>query len=71
MEVSFPKLGEKEFCKIIIKRGNEAKYVNATSKSGQKTKSFYVRSGNSSKALSMDEAAKYISERFSSWTKKL
>ena len=64
MDVSFPKVGDKEFCKIVVERGSEAKYVNVTSKNGQKAKTFYVRSGNSSKALSLEESVKYISDRF-------
>lgn len=62
--ISFPVVDGKEFCQIDIKRGKEPKYLQVSSQNGPKLEKFYVRSGNSSQELSIDEAAKYINERF-------
>lgn len=53
-----------EVCKIDIKRGEEPIFLEVTDKQGLKSKKFFVRSGNSSQELAIDEASKYISSRF-------
>jgi hypothetical protein len=66
MTVSFPTRNEKEFCMIGVKRGKEPLYTLSTPKNPNmpKVEKFDVRSGNTSQELSIDEAAKYIRERF-------
>ena len=66
LEVTFPERNGKEFCQINVKRGKEALYtmVSPKDKNLPKMKKFYVRSGNTSQELSMEEAVKYINERF-------
>ena len=56
----------KEFCMLRVKRGKESLFTLSTLDDPNKPKAekFYVRSGNTSQELSIDEAAKYISERF-------
>ncbi len=64
LNISFPLKDDTEFCQIEIKRGNEPKYLEIPDQNGQKIEKFYVRSGNSSQELSINEAAKYINLRF-------
>ena len=66
IDVTFPVKDGKEFCMIDVKRGKEPLYTLSTPKDPNlpKTEKFYVRSGNTSQELSIDEAAKYIGERF-------
>ena len=66
MQVEFPVVDDKEFCVIEVKRGKEPLYTKVSQKDKNlpKVEKFYVRSGNSSQELSIDEAAKYIGERF-------
>ena len=65
LNVRFPMVDELEICEIQVKRGKEALYTEIADKHGAKKKKFFVRSGNSSQDMDIDEAAKYISERFS------
>jgi hypothetical protein len=64
LNIWFPIKDGAEFCQIDIKRGNEPKYLKMPNQYGQKAAKFYVRSGNSSQELSIDEASKYINLRF-------
>ena len=65
LNVRFPVIDDFEICEIQVKRGKEALYTEIADKHGAKKKKFFVRSGNSSQDMDIDEAAKYISERFS------
>ena len=65
LNIRFPMVGDYEICEIQIKRGNEPLYSEIAVENAPKKKVFYVRSGNSSQGLEIDEAAKYVSERFS------
>lgn len=64
LNVRFPVVDDLEICEIQVKRGKEALYTEIADKHGAKKKKFFVRSGNSSQDMDIDEAAKYISERF-------
>lgn len=64
IHVSFPRIDGKSICEVLVKRGTEALYVEEVDKHGKKEKKFYLRSGNSSKAQDVEQAAKYISQRF-------
>lgn len=66
LEITFPINNDREFCLIDVKRGKEPMYtlVSGNDKNAPKVEKFYVRSGNSSQELSIDEAAKYIGDRF-------
>lgn len=66
LAITFPIVENKEFCQIEIQRGKSPKYLKVPTKNGPKVEKFYVRSGNSSPELSIEEAAKYINERFKS-----
>lgn len=65
LNVRFPVVDDLEICEIQVRRGKEALYTEIADKHGAKKKKFFVRSGNSSQDMDIDEAAKYISERFS------
>lgn len=62
--IRFHASGEKEICKIDIKRGDKPLFLEVSDKVGQKSKKFYVRSGNSSQDLAIDEASHYVKSRF-------
>jgi hypothetical protein len=64
IRVHFPIINEEEICVIDIEAGNKPLYIDVTSKDGLKQRKFFVRSGNSSQDLDIDEAASYIQNRF-------
>ena len=64
LSIDFAKSGEYEICKVEVKRGERPVFLEFTDKNGQKTKKFFVRSGNSSQELQIDEASAYIKSRF-------
>jgi predicted HTH transcriptional regulator len=64
ISISFPIVDDKEFCQVDVKRGRVPKYLQVASKNGPKVEKFYVRSGNSSQELSIEDATKYINQRF-------
>jgi len=64
IQVHFPTVDEEEICVIDIEVGNVPMYIDTVNKSGLKQKKFFVRSGNSSQDLDIDEAAAYIQNRF-------
>ena len=57
-------LEEKELCEIDIQSGSKPLFLEVTDKNGLKQKKFYVRSGNSSQELAIDEVAYYSKHRF-------
>lgn len=61
---TFPVLDDKEICVVDIKRGLKPVYTTVTDKNGQKSRKFYVRRGNSSAELGLEEISDYISNRF-------
>lgn len=64
MNVEFHVSNGNEICKIDIKRGEKPLFIENIDKHGVKNKKFYVRSGNSSQELPIDEASEYIITRF-------
>ena len=66
IQVRFPEKDGQEFCVVDVKRGVEPIYTRMSQKDKNlpKVDKFYVRSGNSSQELSIDEAAKYVGTRF-------
>jgi len=64
IEVVFPLIGEKEICRIDIKKGKVPLYLDVADRNGQKQKKFYVRSGNSSPEIGFTEIGDYIKMRF-------
>lgn len=64
LHITFPSLEDQEICRIDIKEGKEPCYVTMTDRHGGKTEKFYVRSGNTSIELPLNEVAGYIQTRF-------
>lgn len=64
LSITFPEINDKELCMIEIKAGLKPLYNTSTEANGNKTQKFYVRSGNSSQEVSLNEIADYISKRF-------
>jgi len=64
IQIQFPIVDENEICMVDIEPGKSPLYLDVTSKSGIKQRKFFVRSGNSSQDLNIDEAASYIQSRF-------
>lgn len=64
INVKFPIVDEKEFCKVDIKMAKSPQYLEVLDKNGQKAKMFYVRNGNKSDPLPLHEVAAYVQEVF-------
>ena len=64
LEVDFPVIYDQEICVVNIKPGIRPLYSEVSDKNGQKSKKFYVRSGNSSQEIDITEVANYINKRF-------
>lgn len=65
LKVSFPSVGDVEICQIDIQPAAKALIIEVKDKNGQAQEKFYVRSGNSSQELSLNEMQAYLAERFS------
>lgn len=50
--------------KIDIKRWEKPIFIEHADKNGVKTKKFYIRSGNSSQEMEIDDASEYFKSRF-------
>lgn len=66
IKINFPIVDDKEICEVEIKQGTKPLYCEVSDKNGNKSKKFYVRSGNSSQDLDIEETAAYIKKRFDS-----
>ena len=64
IEVSFPIVEDTEICVVDIKPWHKPLYTNVTNNHGVKDTKFYVRNGNSSPELPMEELTSYINKRF-------
>jgi len=64
ISIGFPVVEEKEICEIKIGRGIKALYCETSEPNLPKVKRFYLRSGNTSQELDIEETASYISNRF-------
>ena len=53
-----------EICEIDIKPGLNPIFICTTDKNGVNQRRFYIRSGNSSQELNIEEAALYIRNHF-------
>lgn len=64
IKVAFPLIGESEICQVDIQPSTKPLVISVKDKNGQPQEKFYVRSGNSSQELSLNEMQAYLSERF-------
>lgn len=64
VKVGFPIVQEKEICMVEVLPGIKPLYTQVFDKNGIKTQKFYVRRGNSSTELPLNEISDFISKRF-------
>lgn len=64
LQIKFPVIDESEICEIDIKQGKAPLYLETADRNGVKSKKFYVRSGNSSREMDIQETASYTQNRF-------
>jgi hypothetical protein len=64
ISIKFDRINDSEICIIDILKWNKPLYLEITDKSGQKSKKFHIRSGNTSQELGLDEISDYIKNRF-------
>lgn len=64
LNVRFPIVNDGEICEIDIKASNKPLYLELADKGGAMQKKFYIRSGNTSQELDIEETASYIKKRF-------
>jgi len=64
ISIKFDKINDSEICIIDILKWNKPLYLEITDKSGQQSKKFYIRSGNTSQELELDEISDYTTNRF-------
>jgi hypothetical protein len=58
---------DKHVCEVRVKPGRRAYMLIEQGKDGQKKQQFYIRAGNQTVALTMEEALRYAAVR---WTPK-
>jgi len=64
LNVRFPIVNDAEICEIDIKAASKPLYLEVADKAGALQKKFYIRSGNTSQELDIQETANYIIKRF-------
>jgi len=65
LTIQFFRLDGKEICRVDIRRGKKPLYTTVSMKGAPPVEKFFVRSGNSSRAInSMSEVASYVMKRF-------
>ena len=64
VSISFHQVGENDISQVDVVKGDKPIYLEITNKHGAKTKKFYVRSGNTSQEIGIDEVYHYIKGRF-------
>jgi ATP-dependent Lon protease len=64
INIQFPVVEGKEICEVDVRKSKTALYCETIEKSGARVKKFYIRSGNSSQELDIEETASYIKYRF-------
>ena len=64
LKISFPEIEEKEICMVEVKAGLKPLYTSVADNNGNKTQKFYVRSGNSSQEVALNEITEFITKRF-------
>ena len=64
IKITFPDIEEKEICMLEIKAGLKPLYTTIVDGMSNKAQKFYVRSGNSSQEVALNEVAEFVSKRF-------
>jgi hypothetical protein len=66
INIHFPRVGEVEICQIDIEQSTKPLILKVKDKNGQIHEKCYVRSGNSSQEISLQEMQNFLADRFSS-----
>jgi predicted HTH transcriptional regulator len=64
LHIAFPSVQDVEICQLDIALSQKPIIITLKDKNGQEQEKFYVRSGNSSQELSLNEMQSYMTERF-------
>jgi predicted HTH transcriptional regulator len=64
-EIVLHPIGDKHVCEVRVKPGQHAYMLVEPDKGGQKVAQLYIRTGNQTKALLIDEALRYATNRWS------
>lgn len=64
LKVAFPIVGETEICQVVIAAATKPLILTVSDKNGQPSQKFFVRNGNSSREMPMNEMHQYVTERF-------
>jgi len=64
LSIKFDKINDSEICIIDILKWKKPLYLESKDKNGQKSKKIYIRSGNTSQKLGLDEISDYVTNRF-------
>ena len=64
IKITFPDIEEKEICMLEIKAGLKPLYTTIVDGMSNKAQKFYVRRGNSSQEVALNEVAEFVSKRF-------
>jgi hypothetical protein len=64
IEITLHPVGDKHVCEVRVTPGRHAYMLMEPDKGGQKLAQLYIRTGNQTKALSIDEALRYGKERW-------
>ena len=64
LKISFPIVDDTEICLVEVKPGVKPLFTKVKDKHGAEHQMFFVRSGNSSPGMNIEESANYIRNRF-------
>jgi hypothetical protein len=64
LKISFPVVDDKEICMVEVAAGRAPLYTEVADKNGAKSKKFFVRRGNSSAEVPLNEVAEYVKGHF-------
>jgi hypothetical protein len=62
--IVFHPVGEKHVCDVHVNPGRHAYMLDEVSKDGQKKQQLYIRAGNQTVALTMEEALRFATDRW-------
>ena len=64
IKINFHEIEDQEICQVQISKRIKPTYLEVTDKMGNKNKKFYIRSGNQSIEIQINEVTEYIKNRF-------
>jgi hypothetical protein len=64
LQITFGQVSGQDICQVRIKPAPKAIWIDGKDSTGQKTEQLYIRTGNSSRALTAREATDYVGNRW-------